>query len=73
MTQELTAELYQRYMRGELTLDDAAEQIFARSRRTGGAHWPQHRDQRLERAAFLSDPGFSARRFRSSGGQRGWE
>ena len=29
MTQELIGELYRRYMRGELTLDDAAEQIFA--------------------------------------------
>jgi hypothetical protein len=29
MTQELIGELYQRYMRGELTLDAAAEQIFA--------------------------------------------
>ena len=28
MTQELIGELYRRYMRGELTLDDAAEQIF---------------------------------------------
>jgi hypothetical protein len=29
MSQELVGELYRRYMRGELTLDDAAEQIFA--------------------------------------------
>ena len=29
MTQELIGELYRRYMRGELTLDHAAEQIFA--------------------------------------------
>jgi hypothetical protein len=29
MNQELIGELYRRYMRDELTLDDAAEQIFA--------------------------------------------
>ena len=29
MTQELIGELYQSYLRGELTLDDAAEQIFS--------------------------------------------
>jgi hypothetical protein len=29
MNQELIGELYRRYMRGELTLKDAAEQIFA--------------------------------------------
>jgi hypothetical protein len=29
VTQELIGELYLRYMRGELTLDAAAEQIFA--------------------------------------------
>jgi hypothetical protein len=29
MNQELIGELYRRYMRGELTLVDAAEQIFA--------------------------------------------
>jgi hypothetical protein len=38
MTQELIGELYQRYMRGELTLDDASEQIFALIR--GGGEGP---------------------------------
>ena len=38
MTQELIGELYQRYMRGELTLEDASEQIFALIR--GGGEGP---------------------------------
>jgi hypothetical protein len=38
MTQELIGELYRRYMRGELTLDDAAEQIFGLMR--GGREEP---------------------------------
>jgi hypothetical protein len=38
MTQELIGELYQRYMRGELSLDAAAEQIFALMR--GGQEEP---------------------------------
>jgi hypothetical protein len=37
MTHELIAELYRRYMRGDLTLEDAADQIhiLARDRETG--------------------------------------
>ncbi len=38
MTQELIGDLYRRYMRGERSLDDAAEQIFALMR--GGQEEP---------------------------------
>jgi hypothetical protein len=35
MTQDLIGELYRRYMRGEVTLEDAAAQIFALIRAGG--------------------------------------
>ena len=57
MTQELIGDLYRRYLRGELILDDAAEQIFALMQ--GGGEEPSG----LSVATHALDPADQERTF----------